>query len=347
MEDRLGMETLAPVKIGVVGLGFGLSYMRDHLGDGARYVDIVAVCDLRQDRLDAGRDAFACETYTDLGTMLAEADIEAVVLFSGPIGRADIIRRCLSAGKHVMTTKPFELDAGAATAVLADAKEMGLALFLNSPAAVLGEDIHQIRRWQDELGLGELVFATLECWYWSLEQADGSWYDDPALCPVAPIFRLGIYGINDLTSLAGDPIEVNVLQSRMKTGRPTPDVAQLGVRFANGAIATVRNTWRCRPSRSLLDSEFIFEYGTVRRRQDEGRCTLTLTTEDADGQRRQVDACVDVGRTNHMYRWDLFQRAIRGEQLEGLTTPEQIVAGVTIINAMARAADGNGQALIN
>ena len=75
-------------------------------------------------------------------------------------------------------------------------------------------------------------------WVNYCEQADGGWYDDPERCPVAPVFRLGIYIINNLAELFGEPEKVCALSSRILTGRPTADNADLAVLFKNGAIAT-------------------------------------------------------------------------------------------------------------
>jgi hypothetical protein len=43
----------------------------------------------------------------------------------GRAGRAGLIRRAIGAGKHVLTTKPFELDPWAAREVLAEAQRLG------------------------------------------------------------------------------------------------------------------------------------------------------------------------------------------------------------------------------
>jgi predicted dehydrogenase len=138
-----------------------------------------------------------------------------------------------------MTTKPLELDASAALSVLREAREMGRVIHLNSPAPVLPMDISQIMEWQSAYKLGNPVGCRADVWASYTEQADGSWYDDPERCPVAPIFRLGIYLINDLIAIFGEPEEVQVFASRIATGRPTPDTAQLGIRFANGGLANI------------------------------------------------------------------------------------------------------------
>jgi len=336
--------TTNPIKIGVLGLRFGLQQMQEVMhGADEQFVEIRAVCDNVPERLKEGCEAFGCAGYDDLDRMLVESDIEAVALFTGPAGRAGLIRRILHAGKHVMTTKPFEVYPEAGLAVLKEAAGLGLVLHLNSPSALPGDDIRQILAWRREHKLGDLIFANMDGWYQRREEADGSWYDDPALCPVAPCFRLGIYAINDLIVLAGTPLEVQVLESRKLTGRPTPDIAQLSIRFEGGAIASVRNSFCPTPTRGVHGSELVFERGVVVRSYDgenhftAANITLKLEAVDADGGRLCEEALIPANRASHAYRWDAFHSAVRGASRDGEVPPETIINGIRIVTAMARA----------
>jgi predicted dehydrogenase len=229
------------VRIGIIGLGFGLGYMKNYMKSerGRKLLEIAGVCDANPARLKQGRDVFGCAQYTDLDAMLADPSIEAIGLFSGPVKRAELVGRAIRAGKHVMTTKPFELDPRAAADVLAEAKRLGKVIQLNSPAATTPSDMKQIFDWQREHNLGRPVAAQWQTWARYNEKPDGSWYDDPALCPVAPIFRLGIYAINEILYFLHDPQKVEVMHSRLFTARPTPDHALLSIRFRDGALASV------------------------------------------------------------------------------------------------------------
>jgi predicted dehydrogenase len=341
----LTAQSVVPVRLGICGLGYGLYHARQLLASpNARFIRFAAASDNRPERLTAATAALSCRGVPDLADLLADPEIEAIALFTGPAGRADLIRRIIRAGKHVMTTKPFELDPAAGQAVLEEARTLGRIVFLNSPAPVLGEDLAQVRRWQQEFNLGRLIFALCDCWYRSTEKADGTWYDDPALCPAAPIFRLGIYGINDVLALVEDELtELQVLQSRVLTGRPTPDVAQLSLRFAGGTTAAIRATWCCGPWRDNQASEFVFERGVVRRtystpyHKTAPATRLTLETEDERGQIFTREAEVSNLVVNSAYRWDLFHAAIRGQAIGPTLSPERMVAGLRVIERLRHA----------
>ena len=337
---------LAPLRIGLCGLGYGLKHFDSLLkSPHAARIDLRAVCDLRADR----RQKFKKPGYETLDQMLAEADIEAVALFTGPAGRANLIRKAIRAGKDVMTTKPFELSAAEAIDVLGEARSLGRTVFLNSPAPVLGEDIRQILKWQRAHNLGRLIFARCDSWYRAIESPDGSWYDDPRQCPVAPIFRLGIYGINDILALVeGQIMEVQVLQDRVLTGRPTPDVAQLGIRFSQGTVACVRATWCCGPIRDNQVSEFVFERGTISRtystrdHRTAAETILTLDAVDLNERLFSDEARISNLVVNSAYRWDIFHAAVRGLRTDDLLSAEQIVAGIRVVERMKQAVEAGG-----
>ncbi len=189
-----------------------------------------------------------------------------MALFTPPSKRATLIGRVIEAGRHVITTKPFELDCAAAEAVLREAHRRNLAVHMNSPAPTPADDIARIKWWEQEHALGAPIGMRAETWSNYRESTDGSWYDDPARCPVAPICRLGIYFLNDFAALLGQPARVHVMQSRIFTGRPTPDNAQMAIEFQNGALANVfasfcigdGNPW---PDRVTLN----YERGTIDR----------------------------------------------------------------------------------
>jgi predicted dehydrogenase len=261
---------------------------------------------------------------------------------TGPFGRAELIRRAVQAGKHVMTTKPIEVDPDAALKVLNFAQSRGCVVHLNSPTPLPSPDIQQIQRWRDDLALGRPVAARADIWASYREAADGSWYDDPVKCPVAPIFRLGIYLINDLIRLIGKPVAVSVMSSRLLTGRPTSDNAQLSLQFENGAVANIFASFCVNDAQWWRSSLTLnFENGTVYR--NVGPCEspeprwnpelAVVVNRNGSPETRRTIAC----GSNEDYQWQSFYRAITGDSLPGAITSEQTVMALRVIRAMALA----------
>lgn len=98
-------------------------------------VPVVAVCDRPEvaatlgDVLPDGATA-----YDDLDAFLADPRIEVVDIATGPLGRVDLIERCLAAGKHVLAQKPVVAglaDLAALEQVVARGAERGLRVAVN------------------------------------------------------------------------------------------------------------------------------------------------------------------------------------------------------------------------
>lgn len=337
------------INIVVVGLRFGLEVIRrDYLNPTVAEprIRIIGVCDLDMERAQAAGSELNLKVYASIDDILDDQAVDAVGLFCSPAGRAGLIRKIIRAGKHVMTTKPFELNAEAALDVLNEAKTLKKVVHLNSPGPLPSAENAQIMQWAHEFNLGRQVSVHWETHANYFHGADGSWYDDPEKCPVAPIFRLGIYGINQIVSLCGPVDEVAVVQSRIRTGRPTPDNALLSLLFKNGVIGSVHVSF-CVMNGCLYPNELTIHYerGTVKCRAVEtgengemSAMRVSLQTVDADGKLITRKVRFDVSMLSGKYQWGNFYKAVKsGLPLQGEITPEQIAAGIQVINAMAEA----------
>ena len=342
------MQNSTPVNIAIAGLNFGRHIMRRDLleGAGREWISVAGVTDLNPELRREVAALHGLREYESLEAVLAEPAIEAVGLFTPPAGRAKLIRACLLAGKSVMTTKPFELDPAAAAEVLSLARERHLTLHLNSPSPLPGADTAQLLAWQDELDLGRIVGLYTEVCADYHETADGSWYDDPVRCPAAPLFRIGIYGINELITLVGAVEAVAVRTSHLRTGRPTPDNGALMLAFENGTLGTVFCSMCIDDGRPHQNQLLVhFERGTAVRNfcagprpKERKGSELSLEFRAPDGSIQCRAASFSAGERAGAYQWENFHRAVRsGRPLPGERPDDEIVAGIRVIQAMRRA----------
>lgn len=335
------------LKTAMVGLNWGHAVIKDHLlpgGTGAKFFELDALCSQERDKVDALAAEYGVRAFYDYDALLADPAIEAICLMTGPAGRAALIRKAVDAGKHVLTTKPIELDPEAALDVLRHARRVGRVVHLNSPTPLPSSDVAQIQSWREELALGRPVAARADIWASYREEEDGRWYDDPELCPVAPIFRLGIYLINDLVRLFGKPTAVSVMSSRLFTGRPTPDNAQLSILFENGSLANVFASFCVDDAQWWLSSLTLnYEKGTIYRnvRPEASACPrfqpeLQVVTNDGNGT--PVFRHAIAGASTEDYQWENFYHAIVHGRDPAELSPEATVYAVRVIRAMAVAA---------
>lgn len=342
---------LARVKLGVLGLNFGRHIVEEiATTSSGKYLEPVALCDQHAGRLGSVLPGASLSRHTSLDDLLADPEVEAVGLFTGPIGRADLMRRILRSGRHIITTKPLEIDPDAAQLVLEEADSLGLVVHCNSPSPLPVPDLRIIQRWEQEYDLGQPVGARGNVWASYREEPDGTWYDNPEYCPAPPLYRLGIYLINDLTRLWGRVKRVQVMETRLFTGRPTSDNAQAGLLFENGALANVFASF-CVEDGDQYGNSLILNYenGTVYRNAGpawdtprENRNRLALVQSKSNQGRVVAQEETGVGESG--YQWEQFARAVRGEDMPGKLSPEQMVEGIRVIQAIATAVRQNGVA---
>ena len=325
------------LKVALIGLNFGQWVIENEINGpiGRQYVELIGVCDLDAEKTKRAAERFGVHAYESLDAVLADPQVEAVVLITGPVGRAAQIEKILRSGRPVMTTKPFETSPEETLRVLRLARELHLPVFMNSPSPLPSPDLRQMLSWVKTYGLGRPVGYRATVWCSYREKPDGSWYDDPALCPAAPVFRLGIYLLNDLCRFVGPVKQVDVLQSRVFTGRPTADNAQLSLLHEDGTIGCIYASF-CVDDRQYYRNslELNFERGTIWRsagpnRGEEGiRLQLAANTPDGPIVREAI------AEPSHGYPWEEFFRAVAGETIEGAVTPEQTAWAIRILEQM-------------
>jgi predicted dehydrogenase len=325
----------------VVGLSFG-RHILDRLKrePGAEKFELAGVSDLRAEVLAEMAAKHGVKAYASLDDVLADPSIEVVGLFTPPTGRAKLLRKILRAGKDVMTTKPFELDAAEADDVLREAQRLGRVVHLNSPGPEPSADLAQIEAWAKEFDLGRLVSARGEVWISYNEKADGSWLDDPLLCPGGAMMRLGIYLINDIVHLAGPIGEIHLTGSRVRTGRPTLDNALLTMLGVGGCLASVYASFCVDDGDKYANGLSLnYERGSIYRnigatersaKPDSSRLSLVMR----EGDMRRVVAEKTFEECSGNYQWGALHRAVMDKSSISDEYIAKIGEGVRVLEAM-------------
>lgn len=332
-------KNMKKIPIAFVGLRFGKVMLDGLTRDPDWPFRLTAVCDTDDEKREACAAAYGVPGYSELEPILADPHIPALALITPPHGRSALIRTCLEAGKHVMTTKPFELDPTAAESVLELAEAKGVALHLNSPMPRTQPWVAQVHAWRDDHRLGRPSLAIWQRHVSRNEDADGGWYDDPERCPLAPMFRLGVYAMNDLLEvLDDDPVAVTVMGSRVRTGRPTPDVAGMQIRFASGCIASLCVTFCSEVGWAERSMSIHYERGSVYR-------DLMPDADFPAGWKLKLvrggmDTPVTTDETvapQSGYDWEFFAEWVRGGRPKGDLTRDRLLQCVRLAAAMKRA----------
>lgn len=126
------------VKIGVVGCGVvATAYYLPYIAK-MENAELVAVCDTNPARTAACVRLFGAKAaYQDYYEMLERADIEAVLILTGPGTHLPFALKAIEKGKHILLQKPMALDMAGANAIVEAVRKAGVKAIVepssNSP----------------------------------------------------------------------------------------------------------------------------------------------------------------------------------------------------------------------
>ncbi len=222
------------IRVGIVGLGVIGTYYRAAVTahPGLR---LAAVCDLRQDLLDEVADG-EHDRYTDHRRMLAEADLDAVVVTVPNDTHHAVCRDAIAAGAAVCVEKPLATTLADACDLDRRARAAGVPLFTA---------FH--RRYNDNL---RTLLSTVESppvhvvvrYLERIEDHVGvdAWYLDPARCGGGCVADNGPNAFDLVRVLLGDVAVTGVTITRQAG---VDRQAVIALRAPTGATARVELDW--------------------------------------------------------------------------------------------------------
>jgi predicted dehydrogenase len=118
-----------PIRVGVIGVGFGAKVQIPGFQDEG--LNVVAVCSRRRENAErAAKNLGVPHFYTDYREMLARAELDAVSIVTPTVLHHEITLAALAAGKHVLCEKPFAMNQQQAREMLQKAQEADLTAMI-------------------------------------------------------------------------------------------------------------------------------------------------------------------------------------------------------------------------
>ena len=167
-------------------------------------VELVAVCDIIEEKAQAASDRFNVPRYyDDLEKMLAEESFDLLVDTTPIPSHFEINLAGLRAGRHVYTQKPMTTTVEEATILIEEAKQRGLMLGC-APEHTVRLHIRKIKELINEGAIGKVAFAKVKSSHDGPEKhnvpRDSTWYYQPGS---TPILDMGVHGLNQITAILG------------------------------------------------------------------------------------------------------------------------------------------------
>jgi len=225
------MSRRTPLRVGVVGLGYWGPNLVRNLHEVAD-AEVAWICDARAEALEKIARRYPAVAITQtFDTLLADDDLDAVVIATPAATHHKLASAALRAGKHVFVEKPLASSAADAIDLVETAEVNGLVLmpghtFVYSPPVTMIKDLI------DSGELGEIYFVSTSRVNLGLHQPD-----------VSVAWDLGPHDFSILRFwLDETPSHVSAI-SRGCILPGVPDVAFINLEFASGAIAHVELAW--------------------------------------------------------------------------------------------------------
>lgn len=127
-------DTYAPILVGIAGLGrSGWGIHANALAEMTDQFTVVAVCDPNPARQEEARERFGCHAYAEYADLIANEDVELVVVATPSQHHTGDTVAALRAGKHVMVEKPMGRNLAEVDEMMAVPREPGqiLTVFQN------------------------------------------------------------------------------------------------------------------------------------------------------------------------------------------------------------------------
>jgi predicted dehydrogenase len=219
-----------PIGTAVVGYGYWGPNLARNICESDE-LRLLALCEQDPARGDAfARRYPGVPVINDFDHLLADPELEAVVIATPPQTHHPLVRRALLAGKHVLVEKPLATRYDHALDLVGLSERNGTVLmpghtFVYSPA------VNQIRELIQQQVVGEVFFVT------SSRMNLGKYQRDGVICDLAPHdLSILLYWLDDRVTQVSASAR-SVFQSGV------PETAFITLTFARGTTANVQVSW--------------------------------------------------------------------------------------------------------
>ncbi len=234
------------LRAGIIGTGgIARSHIRELLGH--KEVEVLALSDPSQEAVRTTGEAFpevaGCASYDDYTKMLAQEELDAVLICSPHHVHAQQIIACLQAGLHVLVEKPMVCAVEEAHRVMAAEQESGKLLAIAYQRHGQGE----FRFIRDCIRNGDAGKVEFVCAFqgqnW-LAGTRGSWRQDPAVSCGGQLNDSGSHLIDIILWTTG--LRAKRVSAVVERFDSEVDIdSALIVEFAEGATASISVVGNC------------------------------------------------------------------------------------------------------
>lgn len=299
------------MRIGVAGGGAMAQLVHLPLLSDRADVEIRAFSDPDQVKQKALGERFGIPNLVDDDGLFGDAEIDAVLIHTPNHLHAELARRALEAGKHVLTESPLAMSSQEARDLiaLADGKDLNFCVGFGHR---FRPDVSALRAFVHEGKAGEIYAARVAWMNRSTLRRRNFWRSSGDSLAAGALADLGLRALDMLMWVLGEPEIASVYAIRSSDDDTPEDAASVTMKTPTGAAISLEVSW------SLFASEDR-HYARVMGSQGSGQIEpLELfhcvggrpmdVTPDQSYGKRKGNRFLNAQRREH----DHFFRAVRG-----------------------------------
>jgi predicted dehydrogenase len=242
----------SPSQIGFVIVGCGM-IARFHVRalaeiPDARLVALVSRSEAKA-RAMAGELGLDCAIVTDLDSVLARPDVQAVIVTTPSGAHLEPAKAAAQAGKHVVVEKPLEITSERCEQIIGACDRHGVKLCTIFPSR-FGDANRTVKAALDAGRFGRLTLGETTCKWWRPQAYydEGGWKGTKALDGGGALMNQAIHNVDLLLWMMGDVTHISGFTATLAHERiEVEDTAVACLRFANGALGIIEATTSVHP----------------------------------------------------------------------------------------------------
>lgn len=232
------------MKLGIVGFGF-MGHCDARMLETFDEIQLTAVADTNPQQLSDAPEGV--KTYSSIEEMLAEADIDVVMISTPNPSHLEMVEKCAAAKKHIICEKPAAMTVEQFDRMV-EVTEKNQVLFT----------VHQQRRWDSDYRIMKEVYdkhivgnpyiiksqlygvnGNMHDWHVLPEMGGGMLYD------------WGVHLIDQILDMVDSPIDSLYADLRNIINEKVDDYFHITLKFKNGVVAEIElGTYYLTPKRA-------------------------------------------------------------------------------------------------
>lgn len=233
---------MSRLKIAIVGCGRIGERHAEHVN---RFAELVAVCDIMEERAQEIANKYNCSFYKDIDKLLNDERSVELISVCTPNGmHAEHSIKALRAGKHVLCEKPMAITVKDCEKMISEAERANKRLFIVKQNR-FNPPIQALKKIIDEGKLGKILNVQVNC-FWNRNEdyyTSSDWRGTKSL-DGGTLFTQFSHFIDLLYWIIGDVQDVLTMTDNYmhKNQIEFEDTGVIALRFDGGVLGTIHYT---------------------------------------------------------------------------------------------------------